>query len=367
MEKKRYHYFDFLRALAMLLGIPLHVAFAYTAIEYQWLVKDVQNSYIVDWGLYFLRIFRMPLFFIISGFFSHFMMHRNSQTFLIERTKRLLIPLLVLFLVIVCPLRVLWLLGEVVSGPTAFSFESFATFVAQNFFAATTSRFSIPASWGHLWFLLYLFIFSFLSFWLSKLPRREQHLVPLMMLTFVSFYFMESTWVDLPLGILPRPSLLFYYGLFYFYGWQSFYQAERSIKTKTSLMVLVIGILLGVIRAYLEVNSKLSLSHFPLSPAFLYALSTLSTWFISLGLIWSMKVLVVREYKIITFFVNGSYSIYLIHLPIIAILQLLVLRMSIHWSLKLMLVSSLTLMISSLIYRYLIQNRWPELFLKGKY
>ncbi len=351
----------------MLLGIPLHVAFAYTAIEYQWLVKDGQNSYLVDWGLYFLRLFRMPLFFVISGFFSHYLIRRNPESFHLDRLKRLLIPLIVLFIVIVCPLRALWLFGEMMSAPEIFDFRNFLHFLTQNFFAPTTSRYAIPASWGHLWFLLYLYLFSVAGFWLRKIHLIKLNLISLMGLTFLSFYLMTNSWVDLPLGILPKPSLLVYYGIFYYYGWQGLNQIEKVVKPFVSYFMLGTGVLLGSLRAFLEVDSELGIGHFVFPNAALYVLSTLSTWLIIIGLIGAVKNLISRENLIISFFVKASYSIYLIHLPIIVIFQLLLHKTNFHWSLKFVFISSMTVLISSLIYKYLIQNKWPERFLKGQY
>lgn len=358
----------------MLLGIPLHVAFAYTEIEYQWLIKDPQHSYFVDWGLYFLRIFRMPLFFIISGFFAHMMSVKRPEYFFIERTKRLFIPLLILFILIACPLKVLWLFAENLSIQGSYSFSSFWIFLQQNFFTATTSRFDIPPSWAHLWFLLYLYIFSLISIgaarlqWMKRLALPHSALLTLMIiLSTLSFFLMESTWVDLPLGLLPKPSLLFFYGTFYFYGWQSFHLRNTSTSTWAALSILFVGTLLGVLRAYLEINLKLDLTALQVTRFSLYTLSCLSSWFISLGLIWSMKNLVSKESKIIKFFVDASYSIYLIHLPIIALLQLIFAQLSLHWATKLAAISLLTFVTTSLIYRFLIAKRWPEKFLQGKY
>lgn len=357
----------------MLLGIPLHVAFAYTAIEYQWLIKDADHSPFVDMGLYFLRVFRMPLFFIISGFFAHYVMRKNSSTFLVERFKRLFIPLMILFILIICPMRVIWLFGEVISRPEAFKFEVFKDFVVQNFFVSTTSRLNIPASWGHLWFLLYLFLFSLASYYLSFLNPKIKSIRPnvlvLMVLTFLSYFLMEGTWVDLPFGIIPKISLFFYYGLFYYYGWNSLrhLQNDQSHSFRLSCSILIIGLIAGMARAYFEVNSQLDLSSTTLPRVFLFAIGTVATWFISLGLIYTMKELVQKERRTMTFFVRASYSIYLIHLPIIVILQLLFFQINAHWSLKIFFLSVLTLSISSLIYRFLIQDKWPERFLRGDY
>lgn len=351
----------------MLLGIPLHVAFAYTSLEYQWLIKDSQNSIYVDWGLYFLRTFRMPLFFIISGFFAHYIAQTRSQKFLLDRVKRLLIPLLILFLIIVCPLRVIWLFGEFWSRPAPFVLIDYFPFLMDNFLSPTTSRFNIPASWGHLWFLLYLFIFSIMSFFSLKFLKFYQlkFKVPfwvLFFLTGASFLMMDGTWVDLPFGIFPRPSLMLYYGCFYYFGWRSFEKAYFRLNFRLSLIVLTIGLLIGFLRSYLEIELSLDLP-----VMIMILLSSLAPWMISIGLMSSSQYLIKRELAGIQYLVKASYSIYLFHLPVIVLLQLAMSKIPLGWAIKLGIISTLTFLICALFYSVLVKDKYFERFLKGDY
>ncbi|MDB4749990.1 acyltransferase family protein, partial [Rubripirellula sp.] len=68
----RRHDLDALRAIAMLLGIVLHSAFSFAPIP--WIVRDSQQSEFFYYLVSFIHGFRMPLFFLISGFF-----HRNAM------------------------------------------------------------------------------------------------------------------------------------------------------------------------------------------------------------------------------------------------------------------------------------------------
>lgn len=65
----RRHDLDALRAAAMLLGIALHAAIPYAPF-FPWSIRDSQTS--DAFTLLFISIhgFRMPLFFLISGFFT---------------------------------------------------------------------------------------------------------------------------------------------------------------------------------------------------------------------------------------------------------------------------------------------------------
>ena len=93
----RRHDLDALRAVAMLLGIALHASLAYVP-GIPWPVQDSQQA---PWlGLLFLAIhgFRMPLFFLVSGYFTALLWQRRGPLAMLEqRFKRVLVPLLLGF------------------------------------------------------------------------------------------------------------------------------------------------------------------------------------------------------------------------------------------------------------------------------
>jgi fucose 4-O-acetylase-like acetyltransferase len=83
---------DALRSFAMLLGIALHAALAY--IGAGWVVSDERTS--AGLGLLVAAIhgFRMPLFFLLSGFFCAMLWRRRGLAHLLsQRTRRILLPL----------------------------------------------------------------------------------------------------------------------------------------------------------------------------------------------------------------------------------------------------------------------------------
>ncbi len=94
---RRRHDLDALRAVAMLLGILLHASLAYVP-GIPWPVQDTQPA---PWlGLLFLAIhgFRMPLFFLVSGFFTAMLwLRRGPRAMLVQRYKRVFVPLVLGF------------------------------------------------------------------------------------------------------------------------------------------------------------------------------------------------------------------------------------------------------------------------------
>ncbi|MBO6514609.1 MAG: acyltransferase family protein [Phycisphaerales bacterium] len=89
----RRHDLDALRAFAMVLGILLHGALAYTQVP--WIVQDAQKSVVFDHLFEFIHTFRMPIFFLLSGFFTAMLWRRRGTRGLLRhRTFRILFPLL---------------------------------------------------------------------------------------------------------------------------------------------------------------------------------------------------------------------------------------------------------------------------------
>lgn len=96
----RRHDLDALRAVAMLLGIGLHAALSFVA--FPWVVQDTQQDDL--FGLFFLAIhgFRMPVFFVMSGFFTAMLWRRRGLAALVShRFRRVLLPCLLGLITIV--------------------------------------------------------------------------------------------------------------------------------------------------------------------------------------------------------------------------------------------------------------------------
>jgi peptidoglycan/LPS O-acetylase OafA/YrhL len=116
-ESVRRHDFDALRAFAMLVGIALHAALSF--VRFPWAVQDSQQH--EGFGLFFFAVhgFRMPVFFVMSGFFTAMLWRRRGLVSLLGlRLRRVFLPcLLGLFTVIPA---VNWASGFVSSaGPPA--------------------------------------------------------------------------------------------------------------------------------------------------------------------------------------------------------------------------------------------------------
>ena len=162
---------DLLRVVACYLGFPLHSAaiFGHHTLYH---VKNAIQSAAFDAVADFLHQWRMPLFFLIAGWSAFTVLARRSNgTFLRERLDRLLVPV-AFGVILFCPImKYIERRGGIdlrPSGPQAggdFTL-SFLEFLPR--FFGNLNQFS----WSHLWFLIYLLVFSVV--WLPLLRRMAR-------------------------------------------------------------------------------------------------------------------------------------------------------------------------------------------------
>ena len=135
----RYHGLDALRGMAMLLGIVLHAALPYMPnVEAFW-PADASSSHVINTIFQFIHIWRMPLFFILAGFFANLIISKKSwRSWWGNRFLRIALPIIVFFPVM--SLTLPWIFKYGKTGDFIFFYSD----VGQPF---------------HLWFLWQLMIF----------------------------------------------------------------------------------------------------------------------------------------------------------------------------------------------------------------
>ena len=91
----RYHHLDALRASAMLLGIVMHGLLAYFPNPY-WPAQDINQHALYETVNHAIHGFRMPLFFLVSGYFTTMLWKRRGLgKLLLHRVQRILLPLII--------------------------------------------------------------------------------------------------------------------------------------------------------------------------------------------------------------------------------------------------------------------------------
>ncbi|TQI80186.1 glucan biosynthesis protein C [Serratia fonticola] len=92
-NNQREFFLDSVRAYLMLLGIPFHLSLIYSS--HSWAVNSATPSFSLTVLNDFIHAFRMQVFFIISGYFSYMLYERYERhRWLKVRLERVAIPLL---------------------------------------------------------------------------------------------------------------------------------------------------------------------------------------------------------------------------------------------------------------------------------
>lgn len=132
----------------MLLGVLFHTSIVY-APEIGYAIKNPERNYFFSVIVHFIHVFRMPLFFFLSGFFSFMVLNKHGgRNFTFSRFERMFAPMIV-GLLFFSPIQYFIVYNQK-NNPISF-LEYYPLFFTPNEFDLS-----------HIWFLVYLFLFSFL-------------------------------------------------------------------------------------------------------------------------------------------------------------------------------------------------------------
>lgn len=152
----RLDYLDAVRSFALLLGVAFHAALSFMPIFIGWAVMDISTSNGVPNLVLLSHSFRMPLFFLIAGYFSQISLQKKGiKAFVQSRLMRVALPLLLAWFVLRPLLVSGWVMGsesmrgdvDIINGLSA-GFASLGA-LPHGLLVGT-----------HLWFLYYLLLIS---------------------------------------------------------------------------------------------------------------------------------------------------------------------------------------------------------------
>lgn len=186
-NNERRHDLDWLRFIAIVILLFFHTGMWFNT--WGWHVKNSETTVTFQYWMIWSHYFRMPLLLFISGAGTFMALgKRTPGQFRTERFKRLFIPLIFGIFVVVPP----QIYYERIS-----QYESYWDFYKTVFHFIPYPKGSF--SWHHLWFVLYLLLYSLLALPLLNFLRSGK-----------SEYFKNKLYSLLggPAGILLVPSLL---------------------------------------------------------------------------------------------------------------------------------------------------------------
>ena len=165
-QDNRAYYLDWIRIGVILLLVPFHSAITF-ASRGDGFIRYPQSVPAMDMALWFLSIWIMPVLFVVSGVASYrALQHRTPKQYARERHRKLLMPLLAGMLLVCPPMSYM---RAMFMG----SFHgSFLQFYPRFFTGGIYPRGNL--TWGHLWFLAYLYVFSLILLPLFVRMARER-------------------------------------------------------------------------------------------------------------------------------------------------------------------------------------------------
>lgn len=182
MKERRYD-IDWLRVIAVLVVFVFHCTRFFCSIDWHLKVPTSEQSEILDILRYiFVGIWNMELFFLVAGFATWYALkHRTGGQYLVERVKRLLIPLYTVGLFILLPPQKYF--DGVTHGAITGTFWQWLPSYYLTLPGSALSSWRPlldPASLlpypftGHLWFIRTLFVISLVSLPVLLFLRSER-------------------------------------------------------------------------------------------------------------------------------------------------------------------------------------------------
>lgn len=317
---QREYFLDSIRAWLMLLGIPFHISLIYSS--HTWHVNSADSSWWLTVFNDFIHAFRMQVFFVISGYFSYMLFLRYPlKRWWKVRVERVGIPMLTAIPLLTLPQFIMlqYVKGKAENWHTLSLYDKYNTLAWELI--------------SHLWFLLVLIILTTVSLWLFSLLRNKwtaanksrlttlsmSKLTLIFLFTGVGYAAIRRTIFSVYASILSDGMFNFvvmqtlFYVPFFLLGALTFISPElKALFTRPSR-----GCTLGAAFAF---AAYLLNQRYGSGDAWMYETEYVITMVMGL---WMVNVVFSLGHRLlnfqsarVTYFVNASLFIYLVHHPL---------------------------------------------------
>jgi len=361
----------------MLLGIYLHAAVAYANIG-GWPWKDEARTSAYDISIALIHFFRMPVFYVMAGFFAALLIDRKGlKTFIRNRASRVLLPFAAGWCVLYTVVEALAFYGATWKQPDAL--ERTWQFMASGNFLPHPHPM-------HLWFLEYLLLLYIITVVIVMVIRRvfgegfrERvnrafrrvlqsaggtffFAVP----TFVTLLFMKSGVLDDPPSFVPVPRIVMAYFIFFGFGWMLYGSRD--------LLPVLSGRAWGLVALGGFAFAASGFAYFRLPPGkefgtmvcLFLGSQAVVTWSLILGLTGLFLRYLDRPVPWVRYLSDSSYYLYLAHMPVLLALQLVLARFELPASAKMWIALACAVPILLVTYHFLVRPTWVGVMLNGR-
>ena len=382
-EGERLHALDAARAGALLLGVVFHATMAYLPGPQLWFVQD-DTAPAMALIFYVTHIFRMSLFFLLAGFFARMMFHRKGTGgFLRDRSKRILLPLVAGWPVVMTAIIACFIYGFAQSAPPGTEPPPAPPMTAETF----------PLT--HLWFLYVLAIFYAAALLLrgavAAIDRKERLRKGLadpavrflagspLGLAFLAapiaaVFVLTPEWylwfgIKTPdFGIVPNTMALVSFGTVFAFGWLLQRQMDLLEKWRAmwpANLVLAVALTAGCL--YLAGTAPLLVPAAGDWKELVYACAyAFAIWCWVAGLTGLAMQVFSKRNPAIRYVADASYWIYIAHIPVVMALQAAFLDLDVAIWPKFALLNAAAFAILFASYALLVRHSFIGAVLNGK-
>lgn len=365
----RRHDLDALRAVAMVAGIVLHTANAFFSWPAAITVSGASDDRWFDEIYYVIHGFRMPLFFVISGYFSALVVGRYGPAlYAKQRTVRILVPLMLFGVVLVPAVNVM---SDRFGDPGFVRYPQF--------------------SLHHLWFLWVLWLFaigyagmSFLGqrFVKSTGDAREGEAPSARLVAIAAGVLVSATAVlhivneltiaaaligpPIQTGLIISDTLLAYYLAFFLFGvvtYRSHFQAGPSyLDCLRSLWAPTLGCTVFFVTPLMFMTSPRA----ELQGVVTGVIEITYAWGMIIGVTGLFGAILSQERPGIRYLSDASYWLYLIHIPFVLAGQRLVRDLAIPHTVSFLLILGVTIGAALATYAVFVRSTVLGVLLNGR-
>ncbi len=345
-ENNHLPFMDAARGILMSLGVLLHAANVFS--DTQWAIQNGQTSVFFTFIVDFIHYFRMPAFFIVSGFFCHMSLKRYGNTvFIKKRVPRILVPMLI----------------------TALLLNTLQNLVLSYYNQQPLLLFDLSywlsGKWvSHLWFLHCILFFFLTSILLYKFAHR-----PLSYAANISSLVMEkskgSYLLLLPIGSMvvlkisyAVPETSYYtfsigeaisFSLFFAFGALLNYR-RKLINIFIKPQPIIIALIVIIILASTYIIDPTNIAYYAID---MYV-THLLPWLLCLICFYIFLTLFNRPSTKLKYLAAASYSVYLFHHLFIIVYGIILINLDINLMVKFFILISLTYITTLTIHHFLI-------------
>lgn len=359
----------------MLLGIPYHAALSFTDPPILgWAVQDRSHHQLVWLFVWCSHAFRMPLFFLVSGFFARLLLIRSGLAgFMRNRIRRVALPFAGAYIILMPILAVLWIWPAAAKMGLELDLVDTPSVLGQ-----LDDGQPVRLNPAHLWFLYYL-IQLYVLVAIAVEVTKPMNLKVLVAMDRLYERVLRSSWAPFIAAVpttlvlysmsnwfsfdspsedfVPKVRLLAYFGLFFVFGWWMHRRVDlvSTLKHKALRYLLFVAPLAGVVWALLPLELDVHRRYYPWVELAVLSMTAAVTWSMILGLLGLAVHFADYPNRRLRWLADASYFFYLAHLPIVVALQVILAENTAPGFVKFVAIDVSTILVLALLYRYCIR------------